>query len=206
VPRPAQIDRDSVLAAALAVADAEGVAGLSMRGVAERLGVTAMALYRHIGDKQQLLDGLVEQLLLELPLPDPALPWRERLTAMGAAMRQTAQAHPQVFPLLLQRPAVTPGARRVRESVYQALRDAGATEELVPRIERVLSTFVLGFAASEAAGRFTAGEQELDLDLAWFGECVLNSLASTDRTLGPEQATGALGWRKFPVSDPLARQ
>ena len=177
MPRPAQIDRDSVLAAALAVADADGVAGLSMRAVAERLGVTAMALYRHVGDKQELLDGLVERLLLELPLPDPALSWQDRLAAMAMAMRQTARAHPQVFPLLLQRPAATSGARRVREAVYQALRDAGAPEDQVPRIERVLSTFALGFAASEAAGRFSVGTRDLDLDLAWFSECVLNSLA-----------------------------
>ena len=177
MPRPAQIDRDSVLAAALAVADSDGVAGLSMRAVAERLGVTAMALYRHVGDKQELLDGLVERLLLELPLPDPTLFWRERLAAMAAAMRQTAKAHPQVFPLLLQRPAATSGARRVREAVYQALRDAGTPEELLPRIERVLSTFALGFAASEAAGRFSVGARDLDLDLAWFSECVLGSLS-----------------------------
>ncbi|MBO0851096.1 MAG: TetR/AcrR family transcriptional regulator C-terminal domain-containing protein [Pseudonocardia sp.] len=176
MPRPAQIDRDSVLAAALEVADATGVAGLSMRAVAERLDVTAMALYRHVGDKQQLLDGLVERLLLTLPPPDPALPWRERLATLSAAMRQTARDHPRVFPLLLQRPAITPGAQRVREWVYQALRDAGAAEELIPRIERVLSTFVLGFAASEAGGRFTVGERELDLDITWFAERVLNPL------------------------------
>jgi AcrR family transcriptional regulator len=136
-----------------------------------------MALYRHVGDKQELLDGLVERLLLDLPLPDPALSWQDRLTAMAAAMRQTARAHPQVFPLLLQRPAATSGARRVRDAVYQALRDAGAQEDLVPRIERVLSTFALGFAASEAAGRFSVEAPELDLDLAWFGECVLNALS-----------------------------
>jgi LSD1 subclass zinc finger protein len=95
---------------------------------------------------------------------------------MAAALRQTARAHPQVFPLLLQRPAATSGARRVREAVCQALRDAGAPEEQVPRIERVLSTFALGFAASEAAGRFSVGTPELDLDLAWFSERVLKTL------------------------------
>lgn len=181
MPRPAQIDRDSILAVALEVAEATGVAGLSMRAIAERLGVTAMALYRHVGDKQQLLDGLVERLLLTLPAPDPALPWRERLATMSSAMRQTAQDHPRVFPLLLQRPAVTPGAQRVRGWVYQALRDAGAAEELIPRIERVLSTFVLGFAASEVAGRFTVERQELDLDITWFAERVLNPLPDPDR-------------------------
>jgi AcrR family transcriptional regulator len=167
MPRTAQIDRATVLRETLALADEQGLAAVSMRAVATRLGVTPMALYRHVGDKAQLLDGLVEQLLLELPLPDAALPWRERLGAMSAATRAAARRHPDVFPLLLQRPAATPGALRVRESLYQALRDAGTPESEVPRVERLLSTMVLGFAVSEAAGRFTTTPEQLDEDFRW---------------------------------------
>ena len=164
MPRTAQIDRATVLRATLALADEQGLAAVSMRAVATRVGVTPMALYRHVGDKSQLLDGVVEQLLTELPVPDDALPWRERLSAMGAATRETARRHPDVFPLLLQRPAATPGARRMRESLYQALRDAGVPEAEVPQVERLVSTMVLGFAASEAAGRFTASPEQVDAD------------------------------------------
>jgi AcrR family transcriptional regulator len=135
-----------------------------------------MALYRHVGDKSQLLDGLVEQLLAELPLPDPGLPWRARLDAIGTAVRATARRHPEVFLLLLQRPAATPGALRVREHLYTALRDAGTPETDVPRVERLLSTMVLGFAASEAAGRFTADPAELDEDFRWLGEHIARTL------------------------------
>jgi AcrR family transcriptional regulator len=170
MPRPARIDRAAVFDATLALADEEGLAAVSMRAVAARLGVTPMALYRHVGDKSQLLDGLVEQLLLELPLPETTLPWQERLDALAAAMRATARKHPRVFPLLLQRPATTPGALRAREAVYGALRDAGVDESTVPRVERLLSTFVLGFAASEAAGRFTANSEQLDEDFRWAGD------------------------------------
>lgn len=176
MPRPALIDRAAVLAATLELADAKGLAAVSMRAVADRLGVTPMALYRHVGDKQQLLDGLVEQLLLELPLPDPALRWRDSLGAMANAMRATARRHPDVFPLLLQRPAATPGALRVREMVYRALREAGIGEADVARVERMLSTFVIGFAASEASGRFTATRDELDDDFAWATTRMLSAL------------------------------
>lgn len=176
MPRPALIDRTAVLAATLELADAKGLTAVSMRAVADRLGVTPMALYRHVGDKQQLLDGLVEQLLLELPLPDPALPWRDRLTAMANAIRATARRHPDVFPLLLQRPAVTPGALRVRATVYQALQEAGIGDADVARIERMLSTFVLGFAASEASGRFTVTGDELDDDFTWAATRMLSAL------------------------------
>jgi AcrR family transcriptional regulator len=185
MPRPARIDRGTVLDATLALADEEGLAAVSMRAVAARLGVTPMALYRHVGDKSQLLDGLVEQLLLELPLPDSTLPWHERLDALAAAMRATARKHPRVFPLLLQRPATTPGAVRARDAVYGALRDAGIDDSAIPRVERLLSTFVLGFAASEAAGRFTATPQQLDEDFRWAGNYIRQILTRDHAADGP---------------------
>lgn len=165
-----------MLAAALALADEQGLAAVSMRSVAAALGVTPMALYRHVGDKQELLDGLVEQLLMELPLPDPALPWRARLDLLGLEMRRSAARHPEVVAILLQRPAATPGALRVRESVYVALRDAGIAESDIPRSERMLSTFVIGFAISQASGRFSVSRAESDHDFAWFTERFLAAL------------------------------
>jgi hypothetical protein len=73
---------------------------------------------------------------------------------MAEAIRSTAIRHPAVFPLLLTRPAVTSAARAVRDSVLMALREAGLGETDAARAERLISTAVLGFAASEAAGRF----------------------------------------------------
>jgi AcrR family transcriptional regulator len=162
------LTREEVLDATLALADEQGLDAVTMRGVARRLGVTPMALYRHVGDKQALLDALVERLLDELPIPDRQLPWLERLRALSASVRATARSHPAAFLMLLRRPAATPAALRRRDAVYDALRDAGVDEELVPRCERLLNSFILGFAASEAAGRFSeVTSSELDADLDW---------------------------------------
>jgi AcrR family transcriptional regulator len=170
------LTRGQVLDATLDLAEAEGLDAVSMRAVARRLGVTPMALYNHVEDKQALLDGLVERLLEELPVPDPALPWQDRLSALGASLRDTARRHPDVFIMLLRRPATTPASKRSRELVYAALRDAGVPEEDVPRAERLLSTFMLGFAASEGAGRFAAHDRAtLDSDLAWAQSLVLGA-------------------------------
>jgi AcrR family transcriptional regulator len=158
--RPAQIDRAAVLAASLQLADEQGLAAVTMQAVADRLGVTPMALYRHVANKADLLDGVVESILLEVSLPDPDEPWPDRLTALSRGTRMAALRHPEVFPLLLQRAAATPGARRVRDVVYDALREAGLAEEDVIRLERLLATAVLGFAASEAGGRFVAHSSE----------------------------------------------
>jgi AcrR family transcriptional regulator len=152
--RRPQIDRAAVLDAAMSLADERGLEAVTMHAVAQRLSVTPMALYRHMDGKQALLDGLVERLLTSYPLPPADTPWPGRLTATAEAIRATAKRHPAVFPLLLTRPAVTPGARQARDSVQAALREAGLAEAAAARAERLISTAVLGFAASEAAGRF----------------------------------------------------
>jgi AcrR family transcriptional regulator len=184
--RPAQIDRAAVLAASLRLADEEGLAAVTMQGVADRLGVTPMALYRHVANKADLLDGVVESILLEVALPDPQDPWPERLAALARGTRMAALRHPEVFPLLLRRAAATPGARRTRDVVYAALREAGLGEEDVVQLERLLATAILGFAASEAGGRFAAhSAAQLDADFAllqdMLGAAVSRAIEATAR-------------------------
>lgn len=172
------LSRETILDTALELAEQEGLAAVTMRAVASRLNVTPMALYNHVGNKQELLDGLVERLLAELPSPDPAKPWREQLDTLARSLRATAKRHPDAFPLLLKRPATTPAAKRSREAIYEALRSAGVNEDDIPRAERVLSTFMIGFAASEAGGRFAHhAKKELDRDLELFGQAMTAMLA-----------------------------
>jgi AcrR family transcriptional regulator len=146
-----------ILDAALDLADAHGLAAVSMRAVAARVGMTPMALYPYVGSKAALLDGMVDRLLGELSLPDRTLDWRERLRLVAHGARRLARQHPAAFPLLFARPAVTPDAVRVVDSLYQALLDAGVPARSVDRVERMVSTFVLGFAVSEVNGRFSPG-------------------------------------------------
>ncbi|MEV0273865.1 TetR family transcriptional regulator [Hamadaea sp. NPDC050747] len=155
----AQDDRKrQILDAALELADERGLTGVTMRALAQKLGVTAMALYPHIGDKDGLLDGLVDRMLAELlpAVPVDGTP-EERLLAVGRAARELSRRHPSAYALLLARPAVTPDAVRLVDAVYGALLDLGVPEAEVPRVERLITTFALGYAASEASGRFSAG-------------------------------------------------
>jgi AcrR family transcriptional regulator len=184
VGRTAQISREAVLAAALDLADEAGLESVTMHAVGRRLGVTPMALYRHVDGKSALLDGLVEALLTEVTETaargGEAESWDARLTALAYAIRDTARRHPGAFPLLLSRPAVTPAARQAREAVYAGLRGAGLPAGSVARAERLVSTAVLGFAVSEAAGRFAAHDQSvIDADFAellrWLRLALTNS-------------------------------
>ncbi len=176
--RPRQIDRAAILRASLAIADERGVDALTMQAVADHLGVTPMALYRHVENKQDLLDGVVESLLDEIAPSSDDDPWDEQLSKMGQAIRAAARRHPTVFPLLLQLPATTPGARRARARVYRSLRRAGVAADDLERVERLISTIVLGFAASEVSGRFRAHSRKaLDADYAALEDLIRRGLA-----------------------------
>ncbi|HTU78259.1 MAG TPA: TetR/AcrR family transcriptional regulator [Solirubrobacteraceae bacterium] len=157
---PLPLKRERVLEAALAVAERDGLERLSMRLLARELGVSPMALYRHVSGKDDLLDGLLELLLGELELPAESLPWDERLRGLAGELRGLARRRPRVFGLLLARRAASEEATRAREAALRALRDAGLEREAAERMERLLSTVVIGFALSEATGRFDG----LDVD------------------------------------------
>ncbi len=148
------LSREAIVTAAATVAARDGFERLSMRTVARELGVSPMALYRHVDGKEDLLDGLVEQLLGELALPDESLPWQQRLRLLAGEMRALAHRQPGLFELLLRRRAVGAGALRAREATHRALIDAGLDADTAASRERLLSTVVMGFALSEVAGRF----------------------------------------------------
>jgi AcrR family transcriptional regulator len=165
--------RQEILDAALALADERGLQAVSMRAVAERTGVTPMALYPQVGSKAELLDGMLERLLTELVPADVPLAagaggqdWRVRLRALAHAFRKLAHSHPWAATLLFSRPSVTPDAARVVDLVYTNLLDAGVPPSAVPRVERLVSTYMIGYVASEVGGRFGPGDSRARRGLA----------------------------------------
>jgi AcrR family transcriptional regulator len=150
--------RQEILAAAVALADERGLAAVSMRAVAERVGVTPMALYPYVGGKAELLDGMVGRLLAGLgSTAGGAGSWREQLRRIAYGARAMTTEHPWAAALLFSRPAVTPDSVRTVDLIYATLLAAGVPPAEVPRLERMLSTVVVGYAASEAGGRFGRG-------------------------------------------------
>ena len=146
--------RAEIVQAALRVAEQRGLAAMSMRAVADQLGASVMGLYRHVPSKEVLLDELVGRLLAEIVLPDPSWPWQERLHHLAGEMYDLAARYPTVVPLLLTRAYVAPEAVRVVQATSTVLRDAGVPAEHVPRLERLVSTFLLGYATSAAHHAF----------------------------------------------------
>ncbi len=147
--------KDEILDAAIRLADDRGLDAVSMRAVAELVGVTPMALYPHVGSKAALLDGMMGRMLGELlPVTSAGATWQERLSDLARAGRNLTRRHPWLATLMFSQPSVDPDAVRITDAVYQALADAGVPEADVPRLERLMGTFVMGYGASEALGRF----------------------------------------------------
>ncbi|MFD8008885.1 TetR/AcrR family transcriptional regulator [Streptomyces sp. NPDC059762] len=166
--RRGRLTRERVLRAALTVADAEGLAALSMRRVAVELGVETMALYRYTESKDDLLDGLVETLFLEVeerlskapgptgaeapggpPVGLPAL--RDALHGIARELYRVAVEHPNVISLCASRPLTVPLARRplavlrVHERLLTLLRAAGLDDAAALRVYRAFLSWVLGY-------------------------------------------------------------
>ncbi|HEY0117308.1 MAG TPA: TetR/AcrR family transcriptional regulator [Cellulomonas sp.] len=146
--------KDQILATALALADESGLEAVTMRAVAARVGITPMALYRHVADKEALLDGVLETAFAEAALPDARLPWDERLTSLAAEVRAIGHRHPTALGLAFSRPGDTPGVRRLVGAIHEVFAEAGVPERQWNRLERMVSTFVVGFVVSEVSGRF----------------------------------------------------
>jgi AcrR family transcriptional regulator len=159
---PVDDKRRLILDQALALVDERGLAAMSMRAVAERVGLTSMALYPYVGGKDALLDGLVDLLHQELGHVAGELgrsgdgpgefDWRTRLRALGRAVRALAHKHPGAFPLMLNRSATGASASWLTAALRGILHDAGVPEPRVPRIARMICAFLLGYTTGEITG------------------------------------------------------
>jgi AcrR family transcriptional regulator len=156
--------RRLILDQALALVDERGLAAMSMRAVAERVGLTSMALYPYVGGKDALLDGLVDLLNAELGTAwgdNPAdIDWRQRLRALGRAVRGLAHAHPGAFPLLLNRPAAGASKSWLTAALRATLHDAGVAADQVPRLARMICAFFLGYTTGEVTCGLPPGTGE----------------------------------------------
>lgn len=151
-PRREPLNKERVLDAAVRFVDREGLEALSMRKLGAELGVEAMSLYNHVPNKDALLDGIVEVLLGTLQVPSEATDWETRVREAYRAFRQLAHAHPNIFPLLVDRPPDTMDGIWLVEEFMKTLREAGFAPETALHAFRTLSSYAVGYAVSEIRG------------------------------------------------------
>ena len=157
-----------VVDAALLAADAGGIEAVSLRRLAVTLGVTPIAMYRHVRNKSHLLDLMVERLLDQVDLAsDEAATWQDRLRRLLASFQAVVAAHPATA-LLLSRPFVSPAALRVSEAVLAILQSAGFDIERSARLLQVITGMALGPAVNRATWAAASRDLPPDADYQAF--------------------------------------
>jgi AcrR family transcriptional regulator len=152
---PLSGDVDRVLEAALRLVDAEGLEALTMRRLAQDMGIEAMSLYRYTPTHDALVGALAETVMSQLAVPEPSFEWQSQLRAIAHDFRRLTLLHPNVVPILVTRPLLTPlafrplRALRYLERFLQLLTNAGfAITDILP-ISRSFFGFLYGHVLTE---------------------------------------------------------
>jgi AcrR family transcriptional regulator len=144
-PRRARLNRDRVLRAAVALADEAGIEALSMRKLAEELGVVPMALYKHVAGKEELLDGMVDIVIGEVGPPAGGASWKSAIRQRILSARRSLQRHPWAPGAIESRAAPPPAVLAYIDSVIAMFRAGGFSAGLTHHALHALGSRLYGF-------------------------------------------------------------
>jgi AcrR family transcriptional regulator len=153
-PAREALSREQIVAAAMAILDTEGVAGLSMRKLAARLGSGATSLYWHVPTKDDLVDLLIDEVWGEIDVPEPELAgWRAGALLFGHSLRSAVLRHPWLPEVMYTRPSIGPNAMSLGERGLVLFGAAGFSDHEVDLAMGSVMSYVLGTVSAEVATR-----------------------------------------------------
>ncbi|MGK8490452.1 TetR/AcrR family transcriptional regulator [Nocardia asiatica] len=161
MPAPRKFTREQLQAAALALVDEHGLAGLTMRSLATAIETGPMTIYNYVDGRDGLEQLVTEAVMAQARWPaDPPDSWADEVVAVAEGMWRAVRSHPHAIPLILTRRSLDLATLAPAEALLQALAHGGrsGTELLVAF--RTVSGFVTGFAQAELAGPLSAGRGE----------------------------------------------
>jgi AcrR family transcriptional regulator len=159
-PRADGLTIERIVAAAVAIVDADGLDALTVRRIADHFGTGSATLYRHFASREELLELLVDHVIGEVRLPPGGLDGRQKLEWLSGELRRVLMAHANLVPVLATSPLLGPNATRGVESGLAGLAEAGYPAPTAALAYRALLDFVLGtvfFDTSRAACPGPAG-------------------------------------------------
>jgi AcrR family transcriptional regulator len=144
-----RLSRERVLRAAITHADAGGLEALTMRTLAEELGVAPMALYRHIANKDDLVDAMVDVVFSEIDLPSSTAGWKTAMRQRAISAREVLSRHRWAIGLMESRTNPGPANLRHHDAVIGTLRAAGFTIPMAAHAYSLLDSYIYGFALTQ---------------------------------------------------------
>jgi AcrR family transcriptional regulator len=164
------LSRERVLLGAVAVADAGGITGLTIRSLAQELGVKPMAVYHYVANKSEILDGIVDVVFAEIDLPPRNGDWQNEIRQGAASARAALRRHPWALGLLESRKTPGPATLRHHDTMIGTLRAAGFSVEATAHAYALIDSYVYGFALQEAALPFDGPETVADVAEPMMGD------------------------------------
>jgi AcrR family transcriptional regulator len=140
------LSRERVLRAAIELADREGIEGLSMRRLGQELGVEAMSLYNHVTNRDDLLGGMVDEIVGEIDPREPDGEWKSAVRNRILSARRAMRRHPWASEVIASRSQPSPLVMAYMDSVGRMLRQGGFSVDLVHHAFHALGSRVLGFS------------------------------------------------------------
>jgi AcrR family transcriptional regulator len=140
------LNRERVLRAAVGLADREGVEGLSMRRLAAELGVVPMALYKHVANKDELLDGMIEFVVAEIDPPRTDTDWKTAVRERILSARRALRRHPWASRVMESRTSPTPTVMAYMDSMIQMFTDGGFSIDLTHHVLHAMGSRLMGFS------------------------------------------------------------
>ena len=164
------LSRERIVTAAVALADAGGYASLSMRNIADDLGAGTMALYRHVANKEDLLDDMVDIVFAEMYPPAIGGKWKRELRERGISARAALQRHPWAVGLMESRMRPGPASAVHHNATMGCLREAGFPFRDAVHAYNLLDAYTYGFALQEQTIPFETPEESADMATTTVGD------------------------------------
>ena len=141
----APLSRKRVLEAAIGLADEAGIGSLTMRRLAQELGVEAMTLYYYVSNKDDILNGMVDIVVGEIELPSPGADWKAAIRRTAISAYEVLQLHPWAASLMLSSSGISQSRLRYMDGLLGSLRQAGFSAEMTDHGYHALESHIIGF-------------------------------------------------------------
>lgn len=173
-PRP-PLTKARVLQAALDLVDREGLGAMTMRRLGTELGVEAMSLYKHVANKEAILDGILELVVAEIEIPADGAAWKDAMRRRATSAREVLSRHSWAIGLLVAGATLGPNALRYVDAILGSLRSAGFSLENAAHAFWLLDCYVYGQVIQETSLPFSTS-----LEMAESGQSVLEQITPHD--------------------------